>query len=234
MPVSIFIGLGPSGRDITEQQIRDFLEQYVPIQSIRCRGTCAFADVESEADAQKLIDAADKQHIGNARLSIQVSRPRGGQNGAAAGAPRDGPASLFVGLGPAGRSVTEDELRSKLEEAAPVKGIRHRGECAFVDVDSVADAERIISTLRGTMIGQCRLSVQFSKDSRRGGGGGGDDRKRGREDSRDRRDRRRDDSRDRRDRRRSDSRDRRRDDSRERRERRRSDSRDRRRRSPSY
>lgn len=221
---SIFIGLGPNGSDITETQLREYLEQHVPIQSIRCRGTCAFADVETDADAQKLIDAANDQYLGAARLSVQVSRPRGAPVGHA----RSGPVSLFIGLGPQGTNVTDDELRAKLEEAAPVAAIRRRNECAFVDVANGADAERMISQLRGAMLGPCRLSVQYSKDNKNQGGRGGrddrrDDRKRVRSTSRDRR---RSDSRDRR--RRSESRDRR-----DRRERRRSDSRDRRRRSDS-
>eukprot|EP00331_Platyophrya_macrostoma_P000639 CAMPEP_0176406104 /NCGR_PEP_ID=MMETSP0127-20121128/692_1 /TAXON_ID=938130 /ORGANISM="Platyophrya macrostoma, Strain WH" /LENGTH=233 /DNA_ID=CAMNT_0017785205 /DNA_START=35 /DNA_END=738 /DNA_ORIENTATION=+ len=164
MPISLFIGLGPNGRNVTEDQIRDLLSQYAPVQSIRCRGTCAFADVETEEDADKVIQGADQQYIGNARLSVQVSKQRGDQGSSRS----SGPTSLFVGLGPKGRSVTEDELRSKLEEAAPVKGVRHRGECAFVDVASPADADRIMQMMRGAMLGECRLSVQLSKENRGG------------------------------------------------------------------
>jgi RNA recognition motif-containing protein len=228
---SMFVGLGPNGRNITEDQLKDFLGKYVAISSVRVRGTCAFADVETDEDAQKLIAEANDQYLGEARLSIQVSRPKG------APAPRgasSGPVALFIGLGPQGGSVSEDELRQKLEEAAPIIAIRRRGECAFVDVASSSDAERMISTLRGAMVGPCRLSVQYSKDNNSRGGDRGGDMKRGRDsdrnDDRDRR-RRRSDSRDRRPR--ADSRDRRRrSDSRDRRPR--ADSRDRRRRSPSY
>jgi RNA recognition motif-containing protein len=212
---SVFVGLGPNGRDITEEALREFLEKSVPIGSIRVRGTCAFADVETDEDAQKLIAEANDQHLGSARLSVQLSRPKG--------APvhhSNGPVSLFIGLGPQGGSVSEEELKEKLEEAAPVKAIRRRGECAFVDVANSSDAERMISQLRGAMLGACRLSVQYSKDNKNM-----DARKRGRDDDFDRRAPPLDDRRDRRRRRnRSDSRDRRR----------RSDSRDRRRRSPSY
>lgn len=234
---SLFVGLGPNGRDIKEDQLKEFLEQYAPVASVRVRGTCAFADVETDEDAQKLITEANDQHLGVARLSVQLSRPKGGH----AAAPRgNGPVSLFIGLGPQGGTVSEDELRQKLEEAAPVTAIRRRGECAFVDVGSAGDAERMISQLRGAMLGPCRLSVQYSKDNNNRGGDvrqkrgreSDFDRRRQRSDSIDRR-RHRSDSRDRR-RYRSDSRDRRRQrsDSRDRRPR--VDSRDRRRRSPSY
>lgn len=232
---SMFVGLGPNGRNITEEQLKDFLGKYAPISSVRVRGTCAFADVETDEDAQKLIAEANDQYLGEARLSVQVSRPKaGGPVGGSRGG--NGPVALFIGLGPQGGSVSEDELRQKLEEAAPITAIRRRGECAFVDVASAADADRMISQLRGAMVGPCRLSVQYSKDNNQRGGDRGD-MKRGRErdfdrnDDRDRR-RNRSDSRDRR-RYRSDSRDRRRrSDSRDRRPR--ADSRDRRRRSPSY
>ena len=133
--------------------------------------------------------------------------------------------NLFIGLGPNGVRVTEDELKARIVEISPILAIRKRDMCAFVDVASTEDGEKIIEKLNNVVINEARLNVQWSKsdrDRQRGGPpGGGRDRERRRDDSRDRR---RDDSRDRR---RRDSRDRRRDDSRDRR--RRDDSRDRKR-----
>ncbi len=138
--------------------------------------------------------------------------------------------SLFIGLGPKGEYMTEDEIRAKLEESVPVTAIRKRGTCAFADVATEDQADKLIADMNGQYIGEARLSVQMSKDRRNAPARRDDGRRPDDKDDR----RRRDDSRDRdrkERRRRDDSRDR---DSRDRKERRRDDSRDRRRRrSPS-
>eukprot|EP00758_Cryptobia_borreli_P016299 Tbor_TRINITY_DN6098_c2_g2::TRINITY_DN6098_c2_g2_i3::g.10405::m.10405 len=151
------------------------------------------------------------------------------------------PFSLFIGLGPR-REVTEDDIYNAVSRITRVLAIRMKGACAFCDVASMSDADRVVEKLDGIMIRETRLTVQLSHRNTRGGHRRGE--RRIREDSRDRRrdvsrnrydrrDRRRDDSREKRRRRedsrdRYDRRDRRRDDSRDRRDRRRDDSRDRR------
>ena len=136
--------------------------------------------------------------------------------------------SLFIGLGPRGEAMTEEEIKAKLEESVPIIALRKRGTCAFADVADEAQADKLIREMNGQYIGEARLAVQMSKDKRNGPRRDDRDDRRGedRRDDRDRDRRRRDDSRDKRrddsrdKRRRDDSRDKRRDDSRDRRRRR--------------
>jgi hypothetical protein len=185
MPV-LFVGLGPNGRDVTREQLGTFLGQFGAVQEVRCIGTRAFADVASDADAEAIIAGADKQQLGHVRLSVHLDRqggaPAGGRDRAAGErAPRgqgaEGAAgtTLYVGLGPAGGSVTEEMLRARLAEAgAAVVAVRHRGACAFVDMATAQDAARAIEGADKQYIGSVRLAVRL--DCPRGGvRGRGDD-----------------------------------------------------------
>ncbi|KPA74275.1 splicing factor ptsr1-like protein [Leptomonas pyrrhocoris] len=79
-------------------------------------------------------------------------------------------ASLFIGLGPEGRSVKADELldllRSKALNPANIHDIRLRGRCAFADTTTVEEARHLIAELdNSTFKETIRLSVQMSKQT---------------------------------------------------------------------
>ena len=235
---TLFFGLGPAG-DVTEELLKAKCEEVAPVTELRMRGRCAFIDVADDETAQKMVAALNNEHINSSRLSVQVSHASAGttsRRNDRGGDRRGGGDGIFIGLGPKG-DVTEDDLKARIEEVAPIKALRMRGQCAFLDCETDQDARKVIESLDQQYINSSRLSVQYSRQNQdrsgRGGRGGGfDDRKRYRSPSRDRR-RYRSDSRDYRRRHRSDSRDyrrRHRSDSRDRRHRRdRSDSRDKRR-----
>lgn len=69
--------------------------------------------------------------------------------------------SVFIGLGPR-RDVQERDLWEEVDRLVPVRSIRMRGTCAFVDVDNLDDAHYVQRKLNGIFIGESRLSVQLS------------------------------------------------------------------------
>ncbi|KAG8345854.1 hypothetical protein ERJ75_000753900 [Trypanosoma vivax] len=194
--VSVFIGLGPAASKITNEALLKRLEEVAPVAGLRIRGRCAFADVPNVEAANRLVAELDGKYIGDARLAVQLSRgkdkekPRGshssgGRNGSS------NPVALFIGLGPAGGSISDKELRNKLEEVCPVIDFRRRGQCAFIDVRDMSHAQRLIQELNNHYMGDCRLSIQHSRENKSGRGSMRSE-KRGRAgDSRDRRRRRR-------------------------------------------
>ncbi|KAF5225967.1 hypothetical protein ECC02_000896 [Trypanosoma cruzi] len=168
---SVFIGLGPAASSISDDALRQRLEEVAPVLGVRIRGRCAFADVPDTETAERLVAELDGKLIGDARMAVQISRnkdkqrPPGNQNHNN-NLNNSGRTSLFVGLGPAGGAISDRELRSKLEEIAPVTGFRRRGQCAFIDVADMAHASRMIHELNNQYIGDCRLSVQYSRDNK--------------------------------------------------------------------
>ncbi|KEG06518.1 splicing factor TSR1, partial [Trypanosoma grayi] len=187
---SVFIGLGPAASTISEDMLRERLEEVTEVLGVRIRGRCAFADVTDAEAADKLVAELDGKMIGEARMAVQISRSKEKERPAAnAGSNKHannnnsnssnnhnhnsssggggGRTSLFVGLGPAGGAVSDNELREKLELAVPILAFRRRGQCAFVDVANMADANRMIRELNNQYIGECRLSVQYSRDNKR-------------------------------------------------------------------
>ncbi|RNF23002.1 putative splicing factor TSR1 [Trypanosoma conorhini] len=182
---SVFIGLGPAASTISDEALRERLEEVAPVLGVRIRGRCAFADVPDPEAAARLVSELDGKLIGEARMAVQLSRSKekerppansnsnnnnsssNKKNGA-----NPGRTSLFVGLGPAGGAISDKELRGKLEEVAPITGFRRRGQCAFVDVADVAQASRMIDELNNQYIGDCRLSVQYSRDNKNSRSGG--------------------------------------------------------------
>lgn len=188
----LFVGLGPKGSTVSEQQLSELLGQFAPVVSVVCRGSYAFVDVKTVADAQQLISSANGQYIGDVRLFVRESRPQGavqperhgnsvrGEHRGVPAVRHGGPVTLVIGLGPQGGSVSEDALRARLGEVAPVLAIRRgRDERAFADVASASDADRVISQLHGATLGACRLSVQVDVKRARESGAGFDDRRRG-------------------------------------------------------
>lgn len=165
---SVFIGLGPAAATVSEEALRERLEEVSPVLGLRIRGYCAFADVPSPEDADQLVARLDGEMIGEARMVVQISRNKEKDRSAGSRGVNNanhGPrTSLFVGLGPSGGSISDRELRGKLEEVAPLIGFRRRGQCAFVDVADMAQASRMIQELNNQYIGDCRLSVQHSRD----------------------------------------------------------------------
>eukprot|EP00796_Vickermania_ingenoplastis_P010138 gene10138-7096_t len=220
--ISLFIGLGPAARGVRQEDLFKFLKSNAldenQVVEVRLRGRCAFADIATDEEAQHLISKLDgTMFLDNVRLTVQVShnkrdeKPR--RDRERAHPPVEGPTSLFVGLGPNGVRVTNEDLLSLFQTVGPVRILTRRDQCAFIEASSYAQAEQIIQQFNSQHIGESRLSIQFSRDSRkrdRGearrsdplpapsgrGGRRGDDRRR--LDRRDRRSRSRSDSRDRR------------------------------------
>ena len=240
-----FIGLGPKGDRVAESELSEFLngsELGPVVGSLRSKGSCAFVTLADGVDGEQFRTAFDGKTVGECRLSVQESRGRNNNNNGGrqdGGRIENGGNTVFIGLGPNSASVSDDQLRAALEESGPLVGaIRRRGQCSFADFSNPDHAAAAVTALHGITLGDCRLSVQISRNNRNNGGGGNDrnggrndrrgggdrkrDRSRSRRRSRSRSRGRRDDSRRRH---RSDSRDsrRRRDDRDERRERRRED-----------
>lgn len=75
--LTLFIGLGPNGKHINNDQLWECLSAVIPYVKVNRRHeTCAFVDVNSREDALKLIDKVNNMHLGEARLSVQISRER--------------------------------------------------------------------------------------------------------------------------------------------------------------
>ncbi|KAG5510953.1 hypothetical protein JKF63_06454 [Porcisia hertigi] len=79
-------------------------------------------------------------------------------------------ASIFIGMGPAGRTVTlaelTDYLKSKAMDPENVKDVRLRGRCAFADTTTVEEARHLIAELDNhDYKGKFRLAVQMSKQT---------------------------------------------------------------------
>lgn len=216
---TLFLGLGPNGRGVKPKDVIDLVHELahdpeMPVD-VRIRGRCGFADFKTHDDAKRVMELLNGTMLnGNVRLDVQFSRltreetaerrrdrDRVRERRVAATGERP---IIFVGLGPAGSSVSDSELRRKLEEYAPLAAYRRQGQCAFIEVPSPGQAERLIAEANGQYIGDCRLSVQYSRGEtrRRGrelepaGRGGpsraierGGDRRRQRSRSRDRRQR---------------------------------------------
>lgn len=177
-----FIGLGPKGDRVTESELLELLngssELGNCVLELRSRGSCAFATLAEGVDGGLFCQTFDGKTVNDCRLSIQPARDRraeaaavqrGGAGGS--GVENDG-LTVFIGLGPQHATVTDEALRSSLEEnGGPVNGeIRRRGQCAFADFHNTTDANRAVSTLHGITLGECRLSVQISRNDRRGNG----------------------------------------------------------------
>ncbi|RNE99709.1 putative splicing factor TSR1 [Trypanosoma rangeli] len=174
---SVFIGLGPAASTISDEALRERLEEVAPVLGVRIRGRCAFADVPDPEAAARLVSELNGKLIGEARMAVQLSRSKEKErppvnNNHNKNGNNPGRTSLFVGLGPAGGAISDKELRNKLEEVAPITGFRRRGQCAFVDVADVAQASRMIDELNNQYIGDCRLSVQYSRDNKTSRSGG--------------------------------------------------------------
>lgn len=196
----LFIGLGPAARHISSEELTQFLKEKASdpnqIGEVRLRGRCAFVDVASSEEADRLIASLNGEMFQNrCRMAVQRSRQprradsesrrarragggapsrtpghssssgsRGGMSGVSGGSRSSGMPSLFVGLGPAGSSIPDQDIRSKLEEAVPLTAFRRHGQCAFIEVATPEDAERLISSMNNQYIGEARLSVQYSRD----------------------------------------------------------------------
>lgn len=190
---TLFVGLGPRGREVTREALTEYFGRYGAVGAVRCVGTRAFVEVASEAAARELIAKCDGQALpvsgGSIRLVVKVDEPRaaredgdgaarrggfrsgggvrGGRGGFGGGPVHGGDGSgrttLFVGLGPRGGDVTEEELRDVVGAYATVCGVRHRGGTAFVDVAGGSEAAAAaIAGLHGTTLANgVRLSVRL-------------------------------------------------------------------------
>jgi hypothetical protein len=177
MALTLYVGLGPKGVNLDEATILQKLQEVCPILSIRKRGTCAFVDVESQADADTLITDLTGQYIGECRLAIRAEK---GEDGGRGGGGRGGAETalsntVFVGLGPKGVELDERLIVQKIQEVCPVVAIRKSPTFALVDLRSTDDATRVINQLTGQYVGECRLAIRADRGDNGGrvGGGGG-------------------------------------------------------------
>lgn len=72
-PVSVFLGLGPRG-DITEQILKERIEEVCQLVSLRMRERFAFADCASMADAEALVQKLNGVRINSSTLTVQISK----------------------------------------------------------------------------------------------------------------------------------------------------------------
>jgi hypothetical protein len=176
--VELFIGLGPLGESISEEAIRAKLEEtQVAVLAVRKRGKNCYVDVADDYSAQRVISALNGQYIGEARMTVDYSNQRargdfnrkpdyGGRGRGQGGhqqAPRGDGVELFVGLGPKGNSITEEQLAAHLSKSrVTILAVRARGTRAFVDVATVGDAEKLISAMSGQLLQESRLEIKLN------------------------------------------------------------------------
>lgn len=171
--ISLFVGLGPSSRFVKLEDLRRTLESNArnpeKIKEIRLRGRCAFADIVDEEEANNLIQKLDGTTLadGRVRLTVQISKNKKDSKPSHRTRGAEGPQVLFVGLGPNGLRITDDELKERLNAVCPVRFIRRKEQCAFVEVESRGEAENLIEQLNSKYIGDSRLSVQYSRKRER-------------------------------------------------------------------
>lgn len=189
--VSLFIGLGPAARSVRLEELEKFLKDNAAdranVLEVRLRGRCAFADIANDEEAQHLIHKLNGVMFEDrVRLTVQVSlnkkdeRPNVRRQREISSR-SEGSQVLFIGLGPTGATITDDQILQCLQSVCPVKMVRRKEQCAFVEVESREHATQLIERMNNVHIHEARLSVQLSRESQSQGG-----RKRGRHDSRDR------------------------------------------------
>lgn len=178
--VSLFIGLGPSARMVRQEELEEYLKSHATaaecISEVRLRGRCAFADVASQSEADHLIHVLDgKLFKDRIRLTVQISLNKKNEDTVnkkdrvrrALEHRGEGVQELFIGLGPKGASITDEEIQKRLEAICPAKIVRRRDQCAFVEVQSRQDAEELIDKLHNEYIGEARISVQVAHEERK-------------------------------------------------------------------
>lgn len=116
----------------------------------------------------KLPEPAPQPQGANAVVANMSAHPSSYPS-AQAGEVREVP-SIFIGLGPEGRSVTVEELsgllRSKARQAENIRDVRLRGRCAFADTTTVEEAHHLIAELDNYLLKDAiQLSVQMSKQT---------------------------------------------------------------------
>ncbi|AIN95778.1 splicing factor ptsr1-like protein [Leishmania panamensis] len=178
---SIFIGMGPAGRTVTLTELTDYLKSKAidpeNVKDVRLRGRCAFADTTTVEEARNLIAKLDNQdYKGKFRLAVQMSKQtmaeakenKRKRQEARGTKPVDesryvnGGRQVFVNLGPAGKDIPNDIIRSKIEAITSVTRFERRGYCMYVDVPSAEDTKRVVAALNNMMIGDVRVLVHIS------------------------------------------------------------------------
>ncbi|KAG5511573.1 hypothetical protein GH5_06526 [Leishmania sp. Ghana 2012 LV757] len=178
---SIFIGMGPAGRTVTLPELTEYLKSKAidpsNVKDVRLRGRCAFADTTTVEEARHLITELDNQdYKGKFRLAVQMSKQtmaeakenkrkrqevRGIKPVDESRYVNEG-RQVFVNLGPAGKDISSDIIRSKIEAISPILRFERRGYCLYVDVPSAEDTKRVVSALNNMMVGDVRVLVQIS------------------------------------------------------------------------
>ncbi|KAG5486880.1 hypothetical protein LSCM4_06348 [Leishmania orientalis] len=178
---SIFIGMGPAGRTVTLPELTEYLKSKAidpsNVKDVRLRGRCAFADTTTVEEARHLIAELDNEdYKGKFRLAVQMSKQtmaeakenkrkrqevRGIKPVDESRYVNEG-RQVFVNLGPAGKDISSDIIRSKIEAISPIIRFERRGYCLYVDVPSAEDTKRVVSALNNMMVGDVRVLVQIS------------------------------------------------------------------------
>ncbi|KAG5486230.1 hypothetical protein LSCM1_07352 [Leishmania martiniquensis] len=178
---SIFIGMGPAGRTVTLTELTDYLKSKAldpaNVKDVRLRGRCAFADTTTVEEARHLISQLDNEdYKGKFRLAVQMSRQtmaeakenkrkrqevRGVKQVDESRYVNEG-RQVFVNLGPAGKDISSETIRSRIGAICPIIRFERRGYCMYVDVPSAEDTKRVVSALNNMMVGDVRVLVQIS------------------------------------------------------------------------
>ncbi|CBZ23707.1 splicing factor ptsr1-like protein [Leishmania mexicana MHOM/GT/2001/U1103] len=178
---SIFIGMGPAGRNVTLAELTEYLKSKAidpaNVKDVRLRGRCAFADTTTVGEARHLIAQLDNHdYKGKFRLAVQMSKQtmaeakenkrkrqeaRGTKQGEEAHYVNEG-RQVFVNLGPAGKDIPNETIRSKIEAICPVLRFERRGYCMYADVPTAEDTKRVVAALNNMMVGEVRVLVQIS------------------------------------------------------------------------
>lgn len=173
----MYVGLGPRGESVASERLSDACEAYGGVLRVTHRGRFALVEMSDAGAAAAVINGLDNSQMDGVTLKVREDA-RG--NAAAFGDRRRAEptgTSLFVGLGPNGREVTQDALLGHLAAFGAVKNASMRGSFAIVEAASVADAARLCREASGSLLQTCRLSV---REDRGGAGADGGSWSRGR------------------------------------------------------
>jgi hypothetical protein len=159
----VFIGVGPKGHSVTEGQLSTMVSRIAGGATLDWRGGYAIASVATQADADALIGELNGKTVNEVRLVARMDR--GSSNGAGYRSNviqgTRGPVQLYVGLGPNGRSVTQDALQHAVKSIVRgrVDAVMHQ-HFAIVTVADEAAAQATVDGLQNTYIGDVRLSLR--------------------------------------------------------------------------
>lgn len=184
----LFVGLGPRGNEVSAEALRTVISEHAEVSRITHKGHFALVDLPSSEAVQAVAAALQGTYIGTVRLAARASvaqravgnTPRYGTRGRGlhrtASSQEELPVTsntVFVGLGPQGHTVSEDQLRAHLQlHDSQAATFRMHGAFAIVQLDTAESAASLIHHFDGSSIGDVRLRIREDRPVVEGRHGG--------------------------------------------------------------